>query len=294
LFFKTLFEQVKDDLENYDVVQVNMSPMDMTIIPEIRRRLKSSSTQLVLNNDYVCEYWGKFGIDPYYYDMLQRMGDMVFGTEKHQVSNMINGSFCLPHPTNTKVLKRLGSDHESDSIGFLYHWWAGETYLPNRVCEIAKKKFDIKKSRVYGYDPKYDNTEKFQKIMFDEKLPLMRFPQFAQMIQGERIVYDPNPCHTYGRNGVELACFRKPVVGSDRVQSYNKLFKPLTCDPFDTTKTLEIMDKVVRDTEEVQKAIDEAYKNVEYYNYRNAKKRFMEALEISKQRGGSAWYQQHG
>lgn len=290
------FWDAKDDLEKYDVVQVNMSPFDMQIIPEVRNILSNSSTQLVINNDYVCEQWGKWKIDPYRYDQIQKMGDMVFGTEPHQVSNMINGTFCIPHPTNTKTLKRLGSDLEEDSIGFVYHWWAGETYLPNRTLEIAKKRFNIKKSIVYNYGghEATDQMVNYNKAMFDIKAPILSFPQFAERIQADKIVYDPNPCHTYGRNGVELACFKKPVVGSNRVFSYNMLFPELTCDPYDNKRTLELMEKVLKNKEEILKMVERAHEQVEYYNYDNSRKRFMEALDIAKERGGSAWYAKNG
>ena len=58
----------QDELEDYDVVHVNMSPMDMSIVPEIRRKLgRSSDTKLVINNDHVCEIWKKWDHNPYYY-----------------------------------------------------------------------------------------------------------------------------------------------------------------------------------------------------------------------------------
>ena len=280
---------IKDNLDDYDQIQMNMSPKDMILIPLIRRALKGSSTKLILNNDYVCEYWHQWDIDPYKYDRLQRMGDMVFGTEPHQVSQMIDGTFCIPHATNTKVLKHLGSVYDEDSVGFIFHWWAGDTYIGSRTLKKIQKKFGIKSSRVYGYWEQWDKMRKYKTYMFDDIAPLMRFPEFAQRIQGEKVIYDPNPCHTYGRNGVELACFRKPVVGSDRVFSYNKLFPDLVCDPFDYRAT-EKKFKLALNNDKVQDILDKAYKDVEYFNYDNSRKRWKEACDIAFDRGGTQWY----
>jgi len=290
---KPFSELDKGVLENYDAVQINMSPVDMAMIPEIRKMLDGSSTKLVLNNDYVSEYWGKWGIDPFRYDQLQRMADMLFTTEKHQASNMLDGTFVMPHPSNTEYLKHLGSDYQSESIGFLFHWWAGHTYLPSRTLRLAKKLFGLK-SKMYGYWEKWDEMKQYKGAMFDTTLPLMRFPEFAQAIQGERLVYDPNPFHTYGRNGVELACWKRPVVGSNRVFSYNKLFPEFTVDPFDTKQTLEVMKKVLAGGERVDKIMDRAHKEVEYFNYDNSRKRFFDALDKSTERGGHEWYHKNG
>lgn len=90
------YSGIKGRLHEYDVIQTNMSPKDFQTVISIREELTrtgNTKTKLVINNDYVCECWTKWGLDPRFYDSVQRMGDMVFGTEPHQVSNMINGAF---------------------------------------------------------------------------------------------------------------------------------------------------------------------------------------------------------
>lgn len=281
-----------DRLDEYDQVQINMSPRDMVWIPEIRRRLKGSSTKLIINNDYVCEYWGKWGIDPFNYDAIQRMGDMVFSTEPNQVSNMIDGTFVIPHPTNTKILKRLGTAYDNDSVGYIYHWWAPENmYLGSRTLRKLKQQFGWKKNRIYGWNPRNDKMAQHVEVMFDDIADLQQFPDFAQQIQGERLVYDPNPYHTYGRNGVELACFKKPVVGSNRVFSYQKLFPGLTISPMDFNDTKKKFELVFKDKEKINQMVEDAYEKVEYFNYKNSVKRWNEACDIAFDRGGTTWYQ---
>jgi len=219
---------------------------------------------------------------------------MVFGTEPHQVSNMVNGAFCMPHPTNTKWLKRMASDVKSDSIGYIFHWWEGGTYLPYRTLEKVKEKFGVKKSHIYGYKPKYDQMNKAVNMMWEKIMGLDDFPNYAQNVMGERCIYDPNPYHTYGRNGVEAACWGVPVVGSNRVFSYSKLFPELSCDPFDFNATMELFDIVFNQPEKLKKIMDRAYEEVEYFNYENSRKRFLEALKIAVDRGGWQWYQKNG
>ena len=282
---------IKDRLEDFDQIQVNMSPVDFPMIAEIRKKLKGSSTKLILNNDYVCECWQNWGVDPFRYDQIQRMGDMVFGTEEHQVSNMIDGTFTLTHPTNTKALKKLGTTKQLNSVGYIHHWWQPQTQLGSRTLEILKTKFGFDRTAIYGYMfPERDSMNKFHGYMFDKDQGSLPFPEFAQKIQQEKVVYDPNPCHTYGRNGVELACFKKPVVGSNRVFSYSKLMPELTCDPFNHKDVLERF-KLALDDKKVQPILDKAYEEVEYFNYKNSLKRWNEAMDIATDRGGHSFYE---
>lgn len=291
------WKSIKHKLHEYDVVQINMSPLDFQTVIEIREELTKTNnthTKLVINNDYVCECWSEWGTMPAYYDSVQKLGDMVFGTEPHQVSNMVNGAFCIPHPTNTEWLKRQTTDTKSDSIGYVFHWWEGGTYLPYRTCEKVKAKFNIAKSHVYGYKPQHDKMQRFLGLTWDKQMPLDDFPNYAERIMGERVVYDPNPYHTYGRNGVELACWGTPVVGSNRVFSYQKLFPELCCDPFDFNATMKCFDIVFNQPEKMKEIMAKAYEEVEWFNYENSKKRFLEALDIAVKRGGHKWYQMNG
>ena len=81
------------------------------------------------------------------------MGDMVFGTEPHQVSNMIKGAFTIPHPSNIRALKRLGHDKSQDqnAVGLLYHWWNPNVLHPYHVFRHLKEKFGIEKTQLFSY-----------------------------------------------------------------------------------------------------------------------------------------------
>jgi len=287
------FESVKDNLEQFDQVQVNMTPVDMPIIPEIRRRLRNSSTKLILNNDYVPECWHRWGIDPYKYDNIQRMGDMVFSTEPHQVSNMIDGTFTIPHPTNTKYIKRLGTDFNfgPKSVGYLSHWWNGDSYIASRMLKKMQEQLKLGKTTCYAWKKDYDKMAQYNNFMFDRTAGLMDFPDYMQKLQGESIIYDPCPYHTYGRNGVEMACVGKPVIGSNRVWSYNKLMPELTVDPYDFNDTKRVFKMVLEQPDKVKEILARAKKEVEWFNYDNSRKRWNEACEVAFERGGTKWYQ---
>jgi len=293
------WEQIKHRAHEYDILQVNMAPVDMPLVHEIRRVLDQTNckTKLVLNNDYVCEYWSKWGLDPTRYRQIQRCGDMVFGTERHQTSHMIKGAFTIPHATNIEVLQRLGFDRSKaqDSVAYIYHWWNPETYLAHLTLEAVKRKLGVKKSRIVGYSPKNlrsapDLMEQFTKGMFDEVTPTMRFPDYMDLAQKQRCLFDPNACHTYGRNGVEAACLGIPLVGSDRVFSNKMLFPDLVCDPYDHHATMARFKIVFDGGKRMKEIMAQAREKVEYFNYDNSRERYLEALDMAVKRGGVDWY----
>lgn len=287
-----------DEWAKFDVVQVNMSPVDMHLVPKIRRKLDkfAPNTMLVLNNDYVCETWDNaFQMPPDYYDEVQRNADMLFSTEPHQVSNMLEGAFVIPHPTDTKRLKKIAAPEKSNSVGTIFHWWSGDSYIPSRTANLMKKKFGFDSTRLYGYHmPEKDRMQRWNKVMWDEKIGGMNFPEYAQHIAGNALIYEPCNYHTYGRNTVETACLRVPVVGSDRIYSMKKLYPFTSCDPYDAKKTLEIAEKLMTDKEFRKKVIDYAYEHVDEFGYEASKKRFLDALEVCRKRGGHKFYKEQG
>ena len=217
----------------------------------------------------------------------------MFSTEPHQVSNMIDGTFTMPHPTNTDCLKHLGTvkDYGPKSCGFLFRWWSGETYIPSRMLRKLKSKGVIDKSTIYAWHDKYDHHSKYNQYMFDRSAGLMKFTKYMQELQGEKVIFDPCTYSTYGRNGVEMSCLGKPVVGSNRVWSYNKLMPELTVDPYDYRDVEKKFKFVMDNPEEVKAIMDKAYKEVEWFNYSNSLKRWKDACKISFERGGHEWYQ---
>jgi len=273
------------ELDKYDVVQVNCSPMDMTLINKLHEQLKNSSTMLVLNNDYVAEAWDGWNLPPDYYKSLLDKGDMIFGTEPCQTSHMGDRAYCIQHPTWTKMLKRYGRDEQKvrkGRIATVFHWWDGRTFSPHLCMQQLKQKHPHIWTKLYAYNPANDKSCKYSKTMWDEIVPLMEYPDYLQDIMHNEMLYEPCQYHTYGRNTVDTACIGLPSVGSDRVWSLKHCFPEMVCDPGDLRKTKNIIEKVMKGGPWLQEQMDYAYEAVEHFNYKNSKERYMTALEESR------------
>lgn len=279
------YQYVKD-FNEYDVVQVNMSPADQEIVPLIRQKITNPNTKLVLNNDHVSEIWGSFEQAPQRYLEIQKMGDMVFGTEEHQVSSMIDGAFCIPHPHWIEFYKHIDrSKVEKGTIGIINHWWHGDTFIPAQVIHRLKEQLGPGKikAKIFAWRPEYDKNQRWSRTFFDEFIGMLDYPDYLRELSKCEVIYEPCPYHTYGRNSVDGAIMGIPFVGSDRPDSMRRCFPNLSCDPYNTKQIIRNILKVMEGGEWLEAQMSIARRKAEYYSYKEAEKRFMRALEIQDQ-----------
>src|SRR3990167_64188 len=238
-----------EDWEKYDVIHVNMSPVDQLILPLIREKIGwNTSTKIVANNDHVSEIWNDFRQHPSYYLNIQKNADMVFGTEPNQTSSLIDGAFCIPHPHWIEFLRNYGKqDATKGNIGVIFHWWFGETFIPAQV--LYRLKMSTKQkiyTRVYAWDTSKDVSKTWSRTFFDDYIPPLAFGDYLQQISSNELLYEPCPFHTYGRNSVDAAAIGLPMVGSNRVDSMRRCFPNMSCNPYDTKQTIRIMQRVLQ------------------------------------------------
>jgi hypothetical protein len=273
----------KEWLEQYDIVHVNLPPADQLLIPKLRRTLSNNSkTKLVGNNDHVCEIWHKFGNHYDTYHDVQRQCDMVFGTEHHQTSHMIDTAKVIPHPHDIEVLKHMYTDMTYHKVGVLFHHWEGKTFTTSILCDKIFKQFGMT-SKVYAYENSKDECQRWGRILFDEFVGGLAYPDFIDDLISNKIVIEPCSYHTYGRTTVDLAAIGIPCVGSNRVDSMRRCFPFTSFDPYDIAGQLKVIKQLLNDEQFKLKVIAYAKNASEYYNYNNSRKRFLDALNEVKE-----------
>ena len=278
----------KKILEQFDVVQLNMAPVDQFLVKEVRRMIGNNSNTLIIgNNDYTCESWDTWSQHPLQYEQAQDELDAVFGTEPHQTSHLREDAYTIPHPHWIDMLKHIGNDDiniDKFNVGSIYHWWEGKHYTQSLTFLRLRRNYPNLVTRLYGYNGANDKNKKWQKVMWDKTMPLMEYPEFQRSLMTNRFIYDNCSYHTYGRTTVDCSALRIPCLGSDRIDSMKLCFPEMCCDPFDMRKQLEIMDKVLKGGKWFDKQMDYAYESSEYYNYHNSEKRYMIMVEETRER----------
>jgi len=284
------YKLAKDNLEDYDCVQINMSPVDFPMIMQAARKLKNSSTMLVLNNDYVAEHWGALNINPTEYMEIQKLGDMVFGTEPYQTSCMIDGAYCLPHPHRVDILKHyrldISDEDKKGKVGALFHWWERQMTLPSILFNKLQDRGHKLNTHLYAFNFDACDNKKWAKVLFDHNMQGFRYPTFIKEMMTLQLFVENCGYHTYGRTTVDSAALGVPTIGTNRVFSMRHCFPNMCYDPVDMKKGVEIAEKVLKGGKWLDEQMSIAYDKSDFFNYDNSRERFMIAYNESKNRVG--------
>lgn len=270
------YNNIKERLEEFDVVHVNLVPSSFSMAMDASDRLKNSSTKLVFNNDYLPEIWQKWNYDPMVYFNIQKLADCVFGTEPIQVSQMIEGAHCIPHPTNTKEIKLFKGNGEFLSV--IYNPYDKNMYNTALMTQRLKDEFKLK-TKLINY--RKNEIHGLCKNYFDKIRGPLPFKEWLMELCTSKYAYLPHLFHSYNRTGVELACLGIPSVGSDRSYSLNICYPKTVCNPLDFKKTKELFKKLERDKFR-QEVVDYAREKSEFFNYKNSKERYIKMLDEVK------------
>ncbi len=271
------------DLEKYDIIHVNLSAQDYHLPNLIRDRLKNSSTKLVCNGDYTTELWqGSFDFPQTFKD-LTKNADMVFGTEEHMVGTMEEAYerkvHMMPHPCHVKRLKVLRPDKKENYLSVIWHRYDNMTLLPY----FAVRNHGLK-TQLLGYNAGQDKKPYSTTTFYNRILGGTNFQEFCNQMLNSELIYEPFTLHSHGRATIDTAAMGLPVIGSNRVQSMNICYPNTNCDPYNTTKSRELIQKVLKNETFRQEVIDTARQNVEFYNHKNSRERFLKALEESEKK----------
>lgn len=275
------YSDVKDKLEDYDVVQVNLDPMDIQMLPDIKERLKNSSTILIGNHDHAPELWNQSIEHPYSFKHMVNCCDGIFATTptaKNLMEHLLDRKIpMIPHPCETHLLKRFGVASKFNHISIVHHRYDNNVLMPWIHLHKQKKALSL-----VGYMAKEDPRTRNTQCLYDNIIPYMPFSDFIKLLKESYWVYDSYNGYSYGRIGCDTACLQVPLVGCDKVYSHQKLYPFTSVDQYDVKKINEIFTKLTNDGEFYQKVIDYAYEKVEYFNWKNSKQRYKKLIDDIK------------
>ena len=268
-----------EDFEKYDVVQVNLDSMDMHMIPKIKRMIGDSSTKIVANQDYSPDTW-KNGIGlPWDAENCIRAADHVFATtpEAHSCYNAWMPDLnvkMIPHPIETDVLKRMSTIHTNEHILVAYHRYQSDTLIPWMAAQGLGLPVSLG-----GHMENHDDRKRFTRSTFDLIFPNLKFQDFVKMLAESRIVYDFMLNNSFGRVPCDCACVGTPAVCSNRNYSARICYPDTTFDPYDLVNVKKTLSRLINDKGFAEHVISQASYNVEYFNHKNSRERYMAMLE---------------
>lgn len=269
------------DYNDYDIVHVNMSGQDISLVGDIREAIgENSKTKLVVNNDYTTELWGTSFDFPNSIRREITNADMLFGTEYYQVTALseLSGRQCyiIPHPADIRRLKHLPKMDNKEIISTIWRRYDQHSYIPHLVTRNHGYT-----TQLIGYDKGKDRKPYVTTPLYDYVFEGTNYFDFCDQMRECKIVYDPFTFHSYSRATVDTAAMGVAVVGSDRTQSMKICYPYTTVDPYDVVKGRQLIEKLINDKDFYDLVVKTALERVEFYNHENSKARFLVALEES-------------
>jgi hypothetical protein len=133
---------------------------------------------------------------------------------------------------------------------------------------------------VVGYMEDNDPQPKiFQKVLRWSVFPYMNFPDFIKVIKEAEIGYDPFYSYSYGRIPCDCAALGLPTVCSEFSYSARVCFPDTCVSPFEAKKSRELLKRLLSDKKFYEQVKEKALVNVEYFNHKNSKERFLKMIE---------------
>ncbi len=273
--------QTKKELENYDVIQINADPMDLRLLSEVRAVLgNNSSTKIVLNHDHAPELWDTTFPFPVEFQRAIEEADYVFATSQtaKDLMEMVSKKkkiHLIPHPCETDVLKKLATFIENKHMLYFWHRYDHQMILPYLVSKDLGMMVSVA-----GYMENHDpNPRAFTKVLKWNIIQYLNFPDFIKVMKEAYVGYDPFFSYSYGRIPCDCAALGLPTVCSDFNYSANICFPETSCNPYDAKKARSMLKKLLHNTEFYEKVRKIAFENVEHFNHKNSKGRYMKMLE---------------
>jgi hypothetical protein len=277
-----LYAHKKGSLKDYDIIFLGLSRPEMEglLISEIREEIGyDSKTLLVVCVDYAIEIWHQtFNMQALRLQL--READIVFTGEpkmRIQLEALINKPvFLLEHPTNTRILKDMVApiEQRQNAVLCLIHRYNNDWIPPYLVVKDMPE--------IHNYAILLDghpNNQVSKLPFFQFVRPGMEYPQWLEFLKQARVVVDSyHNMHTYGRNIVDCACLKVPVIASNIVHAQPILFPELTTEPNDVLAQRGLLKKLISDEKFYLDVVNYAYDKVDGFGYESSMTKFEQMI----------------
>lgn len=271
-----------NELDQYDIVQMNVSGKDLETIPEIIEKTKNTSTKLVINWDYAIENFSN--CIPTTMRTLFRAikgADCYFATEKksaYLLSLIADKEVTImPHPCDVQYIKSIKPIEDLGNVMAVLHRYNQLSLFPYFVFKDIENKTYLANYQKQ-LDPNTYKTEQCYYGFVENK----NWTEFLQAMKSTQIIYDTHTCSVYGRIAIESAALGIPTFGSNLSECMERLWPQTQAYPYDLQKLREIFKKL-HDSEKFRnEVVEHAQNNIDYYDIPACKNRYMTMIEAVK------------
>lgn len=301
-----------EELEYYDVLHVNMHTTSVHLPRLIRRSIGwNTKTKVILTPDFPVENILEHDPDGFPVKILEAIDyvDYIFCTNEvtYQIYDWLFGSdkVCyLEHPTDVEGIRQVvlgGKDRVpeekitrtlSNRIGVSYpvvlinthRWDRNSDNLPNiftPYLAVTGNGYNRLKCVPYISNVPEEHITEVSKLYNNNYITSERsnVRKFWDFLSKSYAALDYYTASSYGRFTTESGALGVPTVCNRNTDSAKRIFPDLAIDMRRPDQAYKLLKRLLSDAAFRNKVIDKASKNVEHYNYKKSKARFMKMLK---------------
>lgn len=256
-----------DNLDEFDVLLVGWTGVDMELISNLKEaRGKSKTPYIVACLDYGVDLFPN-NLAIHYGGTFRRNmldADLVFAAESRQreVLEFLLGKEVplLYHPCSITELRevaerrRVYGREEKEKLAersgqklklsVVIHSWRPDPVTP--YLALNSNVSDRSRYRIFCYNIPESESERLLHC-YDMIAAPLPYARFIEHIVDSYVVVDSYSVYSYGRMSIESAALGIPCIGSCTVESQRVLWPELTIDPYDIKKIRELSDRLYDD-----------------------------------------------
>lgn len=268
------------EIEQFDLIHLNMTVNNQTILSEIRDRIGwSSPSKLVCNVDISPEMWqSAYGRLPL--GLLREIdkADMLFSVEPVGADilsmSLARPVHVIPHPV---PVERIRADYmrydRNGALAVIFHRYTGGNWL---VPYLALRGLDLPKWLLGWVGGDVGDKPD---LLYNEVISRLEFDAMMEMLSKFSMGMDLFQYYAYGRFPVECGALGIPCVTSDRIAAAGVVHPSLGVNPMDARKVRDLVIHLLSDIAFWEKCANEAWQGAEEYSLERSHERMVAAVE---------------
>jgi 2-polyprenyl-3-methyl-5-hydroxy-6-metoxy-1,4-benzoquinol methylase len=269
----------------HDVIHVQLTGDNFDAPRILRDRIGDAGDgkpKIVVNLDYPPELWG--GYPPYPELLLHQLqsADFVFAQNDltcRILSDQLEKAIpTVPHPVDADSLKASRVPIDRKDIGHV-------AVLAHRDCNVELPRLVFQgldvTTKLFGFDEPTGGAAAYvsqAQFGYNIAQPLVAYEDYLPLVNECAIAFETYTHSVQGRSTMEMACLGIPTIGHTCVDAQTKCFPSISTGLHEIAAQRRMLSRLLKDKSFYMSVVETAQAEVEFYNFENSKRRFMEMI----------------
>ena len=267
--------QLKDG--EFDIIHINLNNKNLDIPKILRKKIgKNSKTKIIVSMDIPVEFWNFYSIDRARINTAISNADFIFGTEYKITLELekLSGKtvYEISHPADINKIKN-NNIKKKDFITILGSIKSNnELKIIKKISKATNSKIRIMRHYKTNVNYEFINNESINEIVYKDN------DELYDSINESKYIISFYEYSNYGKFIIYAAAQGCIVIGNNCVDSIRRCYPYTSAQNIDDKDVFSIYMWLKNDQKVNEFIKKNAYSKVEYYNWGNQRKRFLDLL----------------